>query len=185
MSFKRSRTKPFHALGRRRARATVLMSSWREVQRSDLVVTICLSPRNTLEYVPSVFLGNILDLVWIHCVHLLDVIGQCNKPLSPGILLFICESRLDSFCFEGSCYSHGGSTARMRFLFPSNKKNTCKITISNWRSNEEIWNIDDSCNDALAFDLIYQYVANDLFGLHAFDSWWKTKGAHVAIQNIS
>jgi len=102
MSFKRSRTKPFHAVGRRQARVMLLMSSWREVQHSDLVVTVCQSPCNTLDYVPTVFLGNVLNLVCIHGACLLDVICQCNKFLSPGILLFFCESRPDSFYFWGS-----------------------------------------------------------------------------------
>ena len=128
MSIRRSWTKPFHAWGWWRAHMMVLMNSWRDVQRSDLVVvTMSYSPYNTLEYIPSMCLGNILDLIQIHCMRTLNVIGQSNELLSPGVLLFVCESRLDSLDFLGSGYNHGGSTVkppsvRMCFYFQGIKK---------------------------------------------------------------
>lgn len=62
-----------------------------------------------MEYVPTMFLGNVLNLVRIHGACLLDVICQRNKFLSSGGFLFTCESRPNPFDFWGSGYSHGGA----------------------------------------------------------------------------
>ena len=97
---------------------------------------------NTWEYVPSVFLRYILNLVRVHSARLLDVIRQCDELVLPSVLLLICESRLNSFYFGGSGYSHGRSSLKppslkLHFLFPRNTKIHAK-QISNWNSNEKI-----------------------------------------------
>ena len=101
---------------------------------------------NTWEYVPSMFLRYILNLVRVHSVCLLDVIRQCDELVSPSVLLLICELRPNSFYFGGSGYSHGRSSLKppslkLHFLFPRNTKIHAK-QISNWNSNEKIWDME-------------------------------------------
>jgi len=129
-------------------------STHHEVTDEQLVRSPALRPSsnselkacNTWEYVPSMFLRYILNLVRVHSVRLLDIIRQCDKLVSPSILLLICELRLNSFYFWGSGYSHGGSTLKppslkLCFLFPRNTKIHAK-QISNWNSNEKIRDVE-------------------------------------------
>ena len=91
------------------------VSTRREVTDEQLARSPALRPSsnselkacNTWEYVLSVFLRYILNLVRVHSVRLLDVICQCDELVSPSVLLLICELRPNSFDFGGSGYSHG------------------------------------------------------------------------------
>ena len=161
-----------------------MVSMRREVTDEQLARSPALRPSsnselkacNTWGYIPSMFLRYILNLVWVHSAHLLDVIRQCDELVSPSVLLLICESRPNSFDFWGSGYSHGEVAWSLQvwscaFYFQEIQKympnqSATGVQMKRYRT----WN---SCNDTLKSDLICQCVANccSLFRLHAFKGW--------------